>query len=42
MSTNRTPVQFLAIEAVVGAEPIYLTLDAPLLSLEPRKLGLPL
>ena len=42
MSTNRTPVQLLAIEAVASAEAIDLLLDVPLLSLKPRKLGLPL
>ena len=42
VSTNRTHVQFLAVETVASAEAIDLLLNAPLLRLEPRKLGLPL
>ena len=42
MSTNRTPVQLLTAETVASAEAINPRLNAPLLSLQPRELGLPL
>lgn len=37
MSTKRTPVQLVAIEAVAGAEATDLALDASLLSLKSRE-----
>jgi len=40
VSTNRAPVQLLAIEPVAGTEPTDLALDASLLSLLPRDLDI--
>jgi len=40
VSTKRTVVQFIAGQAVAGAEALDLVLDPMLLGLEPRELGL--
>jgi hypothetical protein len=42
VSTNRTPVQLLAVETIQGSESTDLTLDAMLLGLESRELRLSL
>ena len=39
MSTNRTIVDLLAVQAIGGAEAIYLALHLALLLLQPRELG---